>query len=281
MAKLTGNHSGIPQYVALMKEYAQHQEYVLGLINATVYKSMLILQHFGHYLLDTDGVIPPVREITKTHIISYMVFASDGRKRNTVIRHLIALRGFFKYLEMTGEVANNPVETVKPKSHPTMNGDSLSIDEIDKLIDSFNNTTIFDVRNAAITMTLYSTGIRVSELCDLMLRDYLPDQGCIHVMGKGRVERMTPIGKNAIAFVGAYLIRRKEIARYRRKKQFLFVSQRGKRLTRVDVHAILVTQSKLAGIKHTSPHMLRRTFATHMSKAGAPVIYVQKLLGHK
>lgn len=269
---------GIPAYVKLIKDYARHMEYVLGLHPETRYRSVNATRAFGEFVLDRYGEIPET--FTKTHVVDYMQHLTDrGISRSSLLWYLNKIRGFFRYLVMIGKNPDNPAENIRPKAHPPRTKDVATVEEITKLIDSFGDSNVYELRNAAIAETLYSTGMRVSELINIELHEYMPEQGCIRVKGKGGKERLTPIGRMAIEAVDRYLKKRWRFAR-QRKQQYLFLNHRGYKLTRAYIHQILTGASKIAGVKPINPHMLRRSCATHMLKNGASIRYVQEQLGH-
>jgi integrase/recombinase XerC len=216
-------------------------------------------------------------------IRSYLGYLHQKNQKSSIARKLSTLRSFFKFLVKKGMVESNPVEGIltpkRNKSLPTY----LSVDAVFRLLDSIENGSVQSTRNRAIFETLYSCGIRVSELAGLNLDDLDAAAGTLRVLGKGAKERLVPVGRKAI----------EAIEDYRQKLQAqtgmgtapngaLFLNPRGRRLTSRSIARILKKIVTACGIlTPVSPHTLRHTFATHMLDAGADLRSVQELLGHQ
>lgn len=222
-------------------------------------------------------------QINHLIIRSYLGFVYKKNKKRTIARKLSAIRSFFKYLVKHEIITENPAEFIlTPKQEKTIPA-YLTVDEIFRLLDSITINTVLELRNRAIFETIYSTGIRISELTGLNVYDVDCSQSLIKVLGKGNKERIVPIGKKAVAAINAYRKRLHE------KKDLeinnnspLFLNYKYGRLTSRSISRILeklVAQCAL--LTPVSPHTLRHTFATHMLDAGADLRVVQELLGHK
>ena len=244
----------------------------------------------GNYEKDSakpDSVTPAA--ITSIAIRGYLGHLHQNSKKTTIARKLSAVRSFFRYLIKHGHLQINPSDSVQtPKQNrpiPTY----LPIDDMFRLLDSVKTDTWLGWRNRALLETLYSTGIRVSELAGLDVDDVNFNEQLIRVVGKGGHERLVPIGKQALNAIKTY---REQVVREAKYKvtrhdqassdEPLFLNCFYKRLS---VRSIARTLDKLArecGIVFpVSPHALRHTFATHMLDAGADLRVVQELLGHK
>jgi integrase/recombinase XerC len=229
-----------------------------------------------------------INEINALTIRGYLGFLYKKNKKATLARKLSALRSFFKHLVKHGLIRENPADLIQtPKQEKTIPA-YLTVDDMFRLLDSIKDSTVLGLRNRAIFETLYSSGIRVSELAGLNVFDVDSERGLVRVLGKGKKERIVPIGKNAI----------KAILAYRNKLQIeaglplnkngpdknspLFLNKDYKRLTTRSIGRILEKLIQKCGLRTTvSPHGLRHTFATHMLDAGADLRIVQELLGHK
>ena len=196
-------------------------------------------------------------------------------KSRSVARKLSSLRSFFKYLQREKIVSSNPAAILvtpkldKPLPH------FLSEQEALKMVEAPNDDKISQLRNKAIFETLYSTGIRVSELVGLDLEDVDFISNIIRVMGKGKKERLVPIGNNALEAIQHYVDKRIQ------KSTILFLNKNGTRLNARSVSNIInkcVLQQAIA--QHVTPHMFRHSFATHLLNRGADLRSVQELLGH-
>jgi integrase/recombinase XerC len=204
-------------------------------------------------------------------------------KKTTIARKLSALRSFFHFLAKRGITAENPADAIlTPKQEKTIPA-YLSVDEMFRLLDFIQTNKLLDLRNRAIFETLYSCGIRVSELVGLNTRDVDPRQSMIRVFGKGAKERIVPVGKNALQAIDNYRrVLANDCGISEDVNGPLFLNKNKGRLTARSVARILDKLVKSCGLlTPVSPHTLRHTFATHMLDAGADLRIVQELLGHK
>jgi integrase/recombinase XerC len=214
-------------------------------------------------------------------IRGYLGFLHQKNQKSSIARKLSTLRSFFKFLVRTGVIENNPVEGIAtPRSEKTIPV-YLSVDAVFRLLDSIEDNTLLAVRNRAIFETLYSCGIRVSELAGLNLFDVDPGGATLRVLGKGGRERLVPIGRNALRSIAVYRDMLGAAALGVADGP-LFLNKRQQRLSTRSIARILKKLAAACGIlTPVSPHTLRHTFATHMLDAGADLRSVQELLGHK
>jgi len=222
-------------------------------------------------------------DIDNLAIRQYLGFLYGRNKKSSIARKLSAVRSLFKYLAKHGLVTQNPAEAVlTPKQEKTVPV-YLPVDDMFRLLDSMKSDTWLDLRNRAMFETLYSSGLRISELAAMDLFDVDSRQQLIRVLGKGSKERIVPIGRKALQAIAAYRERlEKEAGISARENGALFVNNRYGRLTTRSMARILVKTARHCGIAMpVSPHALRHTFATHMLDAGADLREVQELLGHK
>jgi integrase/recombinase XerC len=203
--------------------------------------------------------------------------------RATVARKLATLRSFYKYLCRIGELEENPVAAIRTPKQERRLPKFLDPTEIQALLDAPKGDDLLTLRDRAILETLYSTGMRVSELCRLDMDDVDFLGEVVRVRGKGRRERLSPIGSYAIAAIKAYLDARKlhsHVAAFDAKPVFL--NRHGQRLNQRSVRRKLAKYLAEAGLDpNVSPHTLRHSFATHMLNRGADLRAVQELLGHR
>ncbi len=201
----------------------------------------------------------------------------------TQARIISGIRAFFKYLQLDDYIDNNPSLLLEMPVIGKKLPEVLSVEEIDLLENAIDLSKDEGHRNKAIIETLYSCGLRVSELINLKISDLFFDLEFIKVTGKGNKERLVPINKNAIEQIQIYL------DNYRKHKNIdteyadiLFINRRGKKLTRVMIFTIVKELAKAAGLKkNISPHTFRHSFATHLVDGGADLIAVQEMLGHE
>lgn len=199
-------------------------------------------------------------------------------KKTSISRKLATIRSFFKYLHREGIVKKNPAKLVSSPRLPKTLPRFLSIDDVFYLMDAPQGETFRITRDKAILEVLYSCGLRVSELVSLDITDLDIKEGLIRVKGKGKKERIMPVGSKAMDAIKNYLPER--IAKKRRAPA-IFLNNRGGRLTERSVRRILYMYSRILNLKgNLSPHTLRHTFATHMLHGGADLRSIQELLGH-
>ena len=216
-------------------------------------------------------------------IRGYLGWLHAGKKKTTIARKLSAVRSFFKYLVKHGVITDNPAESILTPKQDKSIPQYLPVDEMFRLLDSIQTGNILDLRNRAIFETLYSCGIRVSELVGLNVIDVDFKGSVIRVLGKGSKERIIPIGQKALAAIRIYRAGlQAEYGIAADLKGPLFLNKNKSRLSARSVARILVKLVNSCGLlKPVSPHTLRHTFATHMLDAGADLRIVQELLGHK
>jgi integrase/recombinase XerC len=248
------------------------------------------LEQFRDFLLskglgsDEGSGDVSVKKIDHLAIRAYLSHFYRGHKKSSLARKLAAQRSFFKYLVEEGFLAQSPAEIVatpkQEKPLPTF----LPVDEVFSLLETPDRSTLWGSRDQALLETLYSCGIRVSELVGLSDGDVDFSLGILRVYGKGRKERIVPIGEKALAALREYLPQRDRVrARSDRTEPRvpLFINPRGGRLTSRSIARILEKHILRCGLlRKISPHALRHSFATHLLDAGADLRSIQELLGH-
>ncbi|NCO68052.1 MAG: tyrosine recombinase XerC [Nitrospirae bacterium CG_4_10_14_0_8_um_filter_41_23] len=201
-----------------------------------------------------------------------------GFNKTTVSRRLASIRSFFKFLCREGYIKSNPAKLVANPKIPKLLPRFLSVDDAFSLVEKPEGIGFMPVRDRAILELLYSSGIRVSELSGLNIDDLNIKGNLIKVRGKGRKERIVPVGSKAIDAIKSYMIERMLI---KSKDRALFLNRMGTRLTDRGVRRIVVKYAKALGISgQIGPHTLRHTFATHLLQGGADLRVIQELLGH-
>lgn len=214
-------------------------------------------------------------------------FLGELRDRNycksTVARKLATLRSFYKFLVRRGLVAGNPVAAIRTPKQEKRLPKYLELSQIEKLFSNCDSTTVLGARDRAILETLYSTGIRVSELVALTVGDVDLGENTVRVRGKGRKDRVIPIGPGAVKAILHYLdLRRAATSPGRADVDALFINKHGQPLSTRSVRRKLDKYLLSAGLDlSVSPHTLRHSFATHMLQRGADLRSVQEMLGHQ
>lgn len=198
-------------------------------------------------------------------------------------RILSGVKSFYHYLCIENIIETNPCDHIDRPQTERKLPDTLSIEEINKLINSVDLSNTHGERNRTLLETMYSCGLRVSELINLKCSKLFLDDGVLMVLGKGNKERLIPLNKTLVKYLTNYiqLIRSKQDI-VKGHEDFVFLNNRGKQLTRMMIFTIVKKQVKISGIKKTiSPHTFRHSFATHLLKGGADLRAIQTMLGHE
>ncbi len=206
-----------------------------------------------------------------------------GIAQTSIGRILSGVRSFYRFLLIEGYIEDDPTELLESPKHPRRLPTVLTLDEVDRIEDAIDLSLPQGQRDRTIIEMLYSCGLRVSELCALLLSDLFLDEGFIRVTGKGSKQRLVPISPRAIKELDLWFASRCHINIRKGEEDYVFVSeQRGKHLSRITVFHNLRVYAELAGINKTiSPHTLRHTFATHLLEGGANLRAIQAMLGHE
>jgi len=225
-----------------------------------------------------------VEKIDHLAIRAFLSHIYRGSKKSSLARKLAAQRSFFRYLVNEGILKHSPAEFVAtPKLEKSLPA-FLPVDEVFSLVETPDPSSVWGARDRAILETLYSCGIRVSELVGLSDGDIDFHLGILRVYGKGGKERVVPVGSKAVEALQAYLPRRDEVLAQRKRmgpRAPIFINPRGTRLTARSIARILLKHILRSGfLRKVSPHGLRHTFATHLLDAGADLRFIQELLGH-
>lgn len=228
--------------------------------------------------LAKDGTA--VEAVTREDVLEYLAFLGRRLSPRSRARHLAALRGFHRFLEDEKLCAADPTADLDTPRHAKKLPVFLTLDEVELLLGAPNLKAIAGVRDRAMIEVLYATGLRVSELVGLKVNDVFLNDGYVMVTGKGRKDRVVPLGKRAIEATKAWLEARPAML-HGRESPALFVTPRGKGFSRMGFWKLLRRYARGVGIaKAISPHKLRHSFATHLVERGADLRIVQAMLGH-
>ena len=223
-----------------------------------------------------------IEKINDNDIKNYIKFLNKENNDTKTISHNIStLRSFYKFLLIEKKVNKNPMEYIElPKTKKSL-PKTLSIEEIDKLLD-INLIDAFSYRNKAMLELMYSSGLRVSELVNVNIHDIDTSNCIIRIMGKGSKERIVPLGDYAIKYIEIYIKEYREKLIKKEINNYLFLNNHGKKMTRQGFFKILKQIAKEKNIKtEFSPHTLRHSFATHLLNGGADLRSIQEMLGHE
>jgi integrase/recombinase XerD len=206
----------------------------------------------------------------------------EGRSPRSVARAVACFRGFYRFLVLSGRRQDNPADDLRaPRAWKTL-PKFLSIEEVDRLLEAPDTTAPRGLRDRALIELLYATGLRVSEMVNLRQQDLNLESGYLTCFGKGRKQRLVPVGDEAAAWLTRYVKEARPALLHRRASPRLFVNARGgAALTRVGLWKILRQYGRQAGLRGAlSPHVLRHSFATHLLERGADLRAIQMMLGH-
>lgn len=261
----------------ILRRYRIYMQLEKHLSQNTIEAYMRDIEQFQHFILRQYDCLP--KDVVRENIERYMDWLYDrGTKKSSQARQLSGIKSFFNYLLLKDMIASSPAELILPPKPAKVLPDTLSTDEIDRMIATIDDSSPKGIRDKAILEVLYSCGLRVSELCNLRLGDLFFGEGYIRIIGKGDKQRLVPISGVACERIQRY----KEVRTKKTTEDTLFMNNRGTKLTRVMIFNIIKQAALLAGIdKSISPHTLRHSFATHLLEGGANIRQVQEMLGHE
>lgn len=219
------------------------------------------------------------KDIDNLDIRSFLAVLHQKKlKKTSIARKLATIRSFFKFLSREGYVKFNPAKLVATPKIPKKLPRFLTVDEVFSLVDAPAGETFKATRDKAVFELLYSCGLRISELTSLDIGDLDIKESLIRVKGKGRKERIVPVGAKALDSINNYLPERVSV---KKRSEALFINNHGGRLTQRSISRLMIEYSRTINlIGQISPHVLRHTFATHMLHGGADLRTIQELLGH-
>lgn len=266
-------------YLALFQEYLTVE---LGLAKNTQLAYMRDLRLLMKSLqLKADEEL---LQVSRQQLIAYLVrLKQEGRAASTVARKLASIKAFYRFLTAERYIRRNPAEVLEAASRGLHLPKVLSVQEVERLLDEPNLGTLDGYRDKTMLELLYATGMRVSELVNVSVKNVDMKMQYVIVMGKGSKERMLPLGRTALHYLEHYLsvVRPQLLHGKPDAAAELFVTGWGGPMTRERFYEIIVAYGKSAGIsKRVTPHMLRHSFATHLLNNGTDLRIVQELLGH-
>ncbi|WP_346858478.1 site-specific tyrosine recombinase XerD [uncultured Draconibacterium sp.] len=218
------------------------------------------------------------------HLKSFVEWLNDrGVSPRTQARTISGIKSFYKYLLIEGDITSDPTALLESPKIGRKLPDILSMEEIDTLIEAIDLSKAEGQRNKAMLETLYSCGLRVSELVNLKITNLFFEQGFIKVEGKADKERLVPVSGRAIEEINKYLNKYRKTLRVNKDSEnVLFLNRRGRKLSRVMIFTIIKNLAEKVNLdKKISPHTFRHSFATHLINGGADLRAVQEMLGHE
>jgi integrase/recombinase XerC len=242
------------------------------------------LAHISEFFQEQTGSLPEPRQIEVAILRSYVSYLHEcGYARTTVARRLACLRSFFRYCNREGICETNPAKPLRTPRAGRKLPHFLTTDQVGALLIAPPANLPAGLRDRAILETMYSAGLRVSELVGLNVADWDRSAGILRVMGKGRKERLAPVGSYATKALDHWMtVREPDPKAPEKQRAAIFLNRFGRRLTTRSIGRMLETHIQTAGLtQQTTPHTLRHSFATHLLDGGADLRSVQELLGHK
>ena len=271
-------------------EYLSHLQFERRLSNNTLYAYRNDLKTYTDYLSNSMG-ITRMQSVKPSHIEEFVKSLNSSRhsdnpknkkKSSTLHRLYSTIRCFHQYLCQMRIVKIDPSQILMPPRISKNIPVTLLVEEINKIIDAVDMTKKFALRDKALLSTLYSSGLRVSEIIELKMQNVMPQESIIRVFGKGNKERIVPIGDPALELINEYVTQlRPHLSDKGKSNGVLFLNNKGNKLTRMTIWNILHKNAIKAGVnKKVSPHVFRHSFATHLLEGGADLRSVQEMLGH-
>lgn len=264
----------------VLKQYSAYLLLERGLSNNTREGYLNDVKKLLNYLNENNLSL---KDVSLDHLHNFIATLHDlGISSRSQARIISGIKSFFRFLKLENHIDTNPTLLLESPRVGRKLPEVLSIEEIDEMISCIDLSTNEGQRNRAIIETLYSCGLRVSELINLEINKIFLEEEYIVIKGKGNKERIVPISPTAIHEIKLYLDDRRHLDIKPGEENILFLNRRGRRLTRVMIFYIIKQLAELANIrKEISPHTLRHSFATHLLEGGANLRAIQQMLGHE
>ncbi|WP_421764640.1 site-specific tyrosine recombinase XerD [Ekhidna sp.] len=265
------------------KQYKTYLKLERSLAENSVEAYLADVTKFQQFLAIKERNITPI-QVSQQDLIDFLEFINElGMSAFTQARMISGLKSFFRFLVYEEVLTKDPSELLEAPKLGRKLPDTLDLPEIEQLFDSIDMSTPEGQRNRAMLETLYSSGLRVSELINLKISNIHYDIGFLRVIGKGSKERLVPIGRSALKHIKIF---RDQVRIHIDVKlgfeDHLFITKRGKAISRVMVFMIIKDLAEKIGLKkNISPHTFRHSFATHLIEGGADLRAVQEMLGHE
>ena len=265
-----------------LKDYGYYLKIERGLSENSVQAYARDIRKFSDFLADTGQEVLPL-EVSEIEVREFIYQISSSISARSQARLISGLRSFFDYLIFEDYRTDNPTDLIESPKLGKKLPDTLSQDDIDAIFSRIDRSTKEGERNRAMLETLYSCGLRVSEMIELKISDLFFEEGFIRVIGKGSKQRFVPVNDHLIALIDNYRkLIRSGIPVQKEFEDTLFLNRRGRQISRNMVFMILKDLVKEAGVrKKVSPHTLRHSFATHLLQNGADLRAIQQMLGHE
>ncbi|OUL62085.1 site-specific tyrosine recombinase XerD [Flavobacterium sp. AJR] len=265
-----------------IKEYQSYLKIERGLSKNTIENYVFDIERLCLFLTQNEIEVSPV-QINEETVQDFIYSVSKEVNPRSQARIISGLKSFFNYLIFEDYRNNSPLELIESPKTGRKLPDTLSVDDIDRLIAAIDLSSNEGERNRAMLETLYGCGLRVSELVALKISDLFFEEGFIKITGKGNKERFVPIGESTQKYILLYVnLVRSHLNIKKGFEDTLFLNRRGSQLTRAMIFTIIKDLAFKIGLnKNISPHTLRHSFATHLLENGADLRSIQLMLGHE
>ena len=266
---------------SLIKDFKNFLKFEKNLTENTIQSYVLDIKKLIDFI-EYNYKNKKVDDFTNNDIKQFIYTQSKIIGTRSQSRLISSIKKFFHFLEIEKLIEENPTDELEYPKIGLKIPETLSTIEIDSLINYFKNSKNNSLRNSTITEVLYSCGVRVSELINIKISDIFFEDFLIKVSGKGNKERFVPMSKSSKIMIKDYISsERFNIIQKKGYQDFLFLNNRGQKLSRVMIYTILnIAKKRLGFKKNISPHLLRHSFATHLIENGADISSIQKMLGH-
>lgn len=270
----------------LLDKFQSYLRYERAASPHTLKNYMVDMSQFYSYLQKGHPAIAKggeskIKDVDTDVVRRYLSHIFEGKAPASMARKLASLRTFFQFCIRQGLITKNPAREIATPKVPKRVPKFLTVDEVFALLETASDDGVLGTRDRAIMELLYGSGLRVGELVNLNVGDTDLKSRTVRVLGKGRKERIVPMGGKAATAIVNYLEKRTSIVRPGDTEAALFVNRHGTRLSARSVERLMVKYIKRSGLQKTvTPHMLRHTFATHLLGQGADMRGIQELLGH-
>jgi integrase/recombinase XerD len=268
-------------FLKLINSFVQFLSLEKGLADNTKQSYLHDVRSYATYL-QTEGK-ETFADAQAINVENFLAQLTElGLATSSRARYLSSIRALYKYLVSVNKAKDDITETIEQAKSGRKLPDTLTIDDINKILDQPDISTLAGIRDRAMFETMYACGLRVSELIGLTKRDILAESEIVRVFGKGSKERIVPIGQSALEWIARYVGEsRSQFYVPNKSHDFLFLNQRGSPLSRMGIWKLLAKYSAMAGITvKVHPHIFRHSFATHLLEGGADLRAVQEMLGH-
>ncbi len=266
-------------FIKQFKNYLQLERSLSGnSVEAYVHDIVKLRQ----FLQISNADLSP-QKVSQKHLQDFIEFINElGLAPHSQARIISGIKAFYKFLMIEEEIVDDPSALIEGPKLGRKLPDTLNFQEIEQLLNAIDLSTPEGARNRSMLETLYSSGLRVTELVELRISNVFFDDGFLKILGKGNKERFVPIGGDAMKYMKIYMHEiRNQLSIQKGFENFVYLNRRGKKLTRVMIFTIIKNLAKEIGLKKTiSPHTFRHSFATHLIEGGADLRAVQEMLGH-